>query len=238
MWDAGSSTVTNNDGSITSSVRANPSAGFSIVTYTGDGSTGTVGHGLGAAPEMIIIKDRDSNYNWYVYHKSIEITKVLFLDTTLAASSYSRWNSTYPTSSVFTVQNAGVNQDTKKHVAYCFAPVEGYSAFGSYTGNGLPDGPFVYTGFRPRWVMVKRTDTTGNWNIYDAGRDTYNLTYKRLYPNLPDEEGDGTLFSNMMDLVSNGFKMRGSNADTNGSGATYIYAAFAENPFALNARAR
>jgi hypothetical protein len=166
-WDAGSSTVTNTQGSITSQVRANASAGFSVVTYTGNATAGaTIGHGLGVAPGMIIIKNRDDGGTyWVTYHSSLGGTKALALNLTDSVLTNSLpFNNTNPTSTVFSVGGGGAfsysnNQSSENHVAYCFAPVAGYSSFGSYTGNGSTDGPFVYTGFRPRWVMIKRTQT-------------------------------------------------------------------------------
>ena len=234
-WDAGTSTVSNTDGSITSSVRANPSAGFSIVSYTGTSANATVGHGLNAAPEFIIIKNRDRAVDWIVYHSAIGATKGLKLNTTgapLTVASY--FNNTAPTSSVVSLGAAGdTNYTGEDIIAYCFAPVEGYSAFGSYTGNGDADGPFVYTGFKPAFVMYKRTDSTSDWNIDDYKRDGYNFSNKNLRANLNNAEG-GASFA---DFLSNGFKLRQVGSSRNASGGTYIYAAFAENPF-KTARAR
>ena len=233
-WDAGSSTVTNTDGSITSQVRANASAGFSIVTYTGNGTAGaTVGHGLGVEPHFIICKSRSGSTGWLVYHKSLGNTNYLILNATDAsAAAAGAWNNTTPTSSVFTIGTGSfVNTNGATQVSYCFAPVDGYSAFGSYTGSA--DGPFVYTGFRPRWVLTKRTDSAENWIIHDTARDQYNVTTKELIPNSTSAEGSTTPF----DILSNGFKLRDSGGSINASGGTYIYAAFAENPF-KTARAR
>jgi hypothetical protein len=241
-WDAGSSTVTNTDGSITSSVRANPSAGFSVVTFTkssGTSTTDTVGHGLNAAPYLIITKQRNGTEPWYTYHQSLgNAARIQLNETSAQTTGSTLWGSTSPTSSVFSIRNV-FNGD---YVAYCFAPVEGYSAFGSYTGNGSTDGPFVFTGFRPRWVMVKGSSYTSNWNLLDTARDPYNLQSNRLRPNLGDAEFSaptGT-FAICWDGLSNGFKLRGGSGtnDVNQTNETYIYAAFAENPFALNARAR
>ena len=232
-WDAGSSTVTNTDGSITSQVRANASAGFSVVTYTGTGSAATVGHGLGVAPSLIITKRRDSTSNWLVQHRAAGLG-YLILNSTAAYTGFddTAFNGTFPTSSVFSIGSGiGGNQ-----VAYCFAPVAGYSAFGSYIGNGLADGPFVYTGFRPRWVMIKASSfvTYGNWVLHDTSRSISNVSDKNLYANASDSE-DGIY---LVDCLSNGFKLRSASFDgTNGSGAAYIYAAFAEHPFATS-RAR
>jgi len=241
-WDAGSSTVSNTDGSITSSVRANPNAGFSIVTYTGTGSAATVGHGLNVAPSMVIVKRRSAAGDWPVWHTSLtslSVNHAIILNLTDAAASYAGYfNGTSPTSSVFSIgTNAAVNDSTATYVSYCFAPVESYSAFGSYTGNGSTDGPFVYTEFRPRWVMVKRTDSTGNWIIWDAERSGYNTDNDTLAADSSNFENALTN-SNELDILSNGFKLVASRAILNASAGTFIYAAFAENPFALNARAR
>ena len=231
-WDAGSSTVTNTDGSITSSVRANPTAGFSIATYNGQSTTGTVGHGLGAEPHMIMVKNRTGTADdWFVYHKTLGNTKRIRLNLTAAADTYSVWNNTSPTSTVFTVQTGWntSNNNGNTHVAYCFAPVEGYSAFGSADG-GNPS--FVYTGFRPRYLMLKRTDSTSNWHIFDTARSTYNASTLQLYANNSLEEEDQPL--DAIDFVSNGFVMRSTNSF---SSAPWVYCAFAEHPF-KTARAR
>jgi hypothetical protein len=243
-WDAGSSTVTNNDGSIASQVRANPSAGFSIVSYTGNGTAGaSVGHGLSASPEFIIVKTRNTTGSgWRVYHSALGNTKYIQLDSSDKAYAYTDWNNTTPSSSVITLgasSPAPTNTNGNTYIAYCFAPVEGYSAFGSYTGNGSADGPFVYTGFRPAFLMFKRSDSTGDWIIFDNKRNTHEGNYREkvLYPNKSNAEetsadGDTMLF------LSNGFKLNNvTYAYWNASGGTYIYAAFAENPF-KTARAR
>jgi len=239
-WDAGSSTVTNTQGSITSQVRANASAGFSIVTYTGTGVTGTVGHGLGVKPGLIIVKNRDSVLNWIVYHSARGATEYAWFNTTAAfAAASGPWNDTEPTSSVFTVGGANTNnnESTKKIVAYCFAPVAGYSSFGSYTGNGSTDGPFVYTGFRPAFVMIKCSSSflspgNADWRIVDSKRNTSNVEDKILYANLSASEDT----VGIVDFLSNGFKLRQVNY-SNVNAETYIYAAFAESPFQY-ARAR
>jgi hypothetical protein len=234
-WDAGSSTVTNTDGSITSSARANPSAGFSIVTYTGNGTGGaTVGHGLGVAPGMIFIKARTLGQWFGVYHSALGATKYLNLGTTSAAGTDGRYFNTTPSSSVFYLGvDAENNQNAATYVAYCFAPVEGYSAFGSYTGNGSADGPFVFTNMRPRWILIKRTDTTGNWTIIDTAREGYNVDNDPLFPNTSGAETT----TDLADILSNGFKLRSTDVSANASAGTYIYAAFAESPFQY-ARAR
>jgi hypothetical protein len=234
-WDAGSSTVTNTAGTITSQVRANASAGFSVVTYTGTGANATVGHGLNVAPSMVIVKRRDAAANWQVRHTSITAANSIQLNlTNAAAAATTIWNSTAPSSTVFSIgTSADVNASAGTYVAYCFAAVTGYSAFGSYTGNGSADGPFVYLGFRPAFIMMKRTDTTGNWVMLDSKREGYNVDNDPLYANLTNTEGTDDL----VDITSNGFKLRSTNADCNASGGTYVYAAFAENPFQF-ARAR
>jgi hypothetical protein len=243
-WDAGDTTAPNEDGSITSSVRANPSAGFSIVTYTGNRTAGaTVGHGLGVAPQLIFIKSRAvTGFGWRTYHASVGNTKYLLLNSTAAADTFSGdWNNTTPGSSVLTLGADGGSgnyptNDTTTYVAYCFAPVAGYSSFGSYTGNGSADGPFVYTGFRPRWILIKNTTGSGSWVILDANRSSYNVSNLILQPNAANAEGVDT--NSNTDFLSNGFKARsGSAFGMNISGSTYIYAAFAESPFQY-ARAR
>ena len=229
QWNAGGSTVTNTSGSISAQVRANPTAGFAVVTYTGNGTQpSTVGHGLGVAPSMVILKTRNSaSYDWNSYHISLGNTQYIALNTTAAAASaVSLWNNTTPTSTVFTVNHVAVNTSSNTYVAYCFAAVAGYSAFGSYTGNGSADGPFVYTGFRPRFVMCKSTTSADNWFMFDTSRDTYNVVQKDLYPNLTLAESPGVT---RMDITSNGFKCR-TTANPN-LAQTYIYMAFAENPF-------
>jgi hypothetical protein len=232
QWKAGGTAVSNAAGSITSSVSANTTAGFSVVTWTGNGSTGgvTLGHGLGVAPSMMILKSRSGTGNWLTYHASIGNTQGLFLDLTNAAATNSAyWNNTTPTSTVFTTTgNTGVsNQSGVTYVTYCFAPVAGYSAFGSYTGNGSADGPFVYLGFRARFVMLKASSTTGDWIVYDSSRNVYNVADLYLYPNSSAAEaGSGTP---RIDFLSNGFKLRNT-GQGNVSAVTFIYMAFAENP--------
>jgi hypothetical protein len=180
-WDAGSSTVSNTDGSITSSVRANPTYGFSVVTYTGTGSNATVGHGLGAAPAMVIVKDRSNVEQWAVYHKNLtSASYVLYLESTGGESIGASWNSTAPTSTVFPIGGGSVtNQTSHTYVAYCFSEVAGYSKFGSYTGTGA-SGNTVTTGFKPAFVMIKRTDSADNWRTFDSTRDIEGAV---LYPN-------------------------------------------------------
>jgi hypothetical protein len=240
QWRASNATaVTNTAGSITSTVSASTTAGFSIVTYTGTGSVATIGHGLGVKPSMIFFKVRSNGtYGWYVYNSVINATNHLVLNTTAGSSSSSfLFNDTEPTSTVMTVgTSVGTNQSGQTFVAYCFAQIAGYSAFGSYTGNGSSDGPFVFTGFRPKFVMVKNTVDPNNWILFDTARNTYNIVDLQLYPNTSDAEVSGGS-SNGIDFLSNGFKVRSSNNWGNRNGDTIIYACFAENPFKFsNAR--
>ena len=229
-WLASNTTASNTDGSITSSVSANTTAGFSIVSYTGTGANATVGHGLGVAPKMIITKARGTTNNWGTYHESLGNTDAVFLNLTNAtdtASTY--WNNTSPTSSVYSVGSAAGTNPSATMIAYCFAEKKGYSKFGSYTGNGNNDGTFVYTGFKPAFVMSKRTDSADGWRIMDTARSTYNVAQHRLLANASDAEV--VLSSQDKDFLSNGFKIRTSDSGYNTSGGTYIYMAFAENPF-------
>jgi hypothetical protein len=226
----GGTTSSNTDGSITSTVQANPTAGFSIVTYTGTGSAGTVGHGLGIAPKMVIVKRRDSTGGWWIHNTNLTSASYgIRLDTTGAEQVASAvFNNTFPTSTVFSLgTNIEVNTSSATMVAYCFADIEGYSKFGKYTGNGSTDGTFVYTGFRPAFVIYKRTDAVENWQVLDSKRDIDNPVGQQLYPNLSASEGT----ENRLDFTSNGFKLRNGGTICNASGGTYIYMAFAENPF-------
>jgi len=237
-WAGGGSSSSNTSGSITSTVSVNATAGFSVVTYTGNSTGATVGHGLGVSPGMIIIKNRASASNWRVWQKSFSsLTQgYLSLNSTNAINTDATiWNNTAPTSSVFSVGNdSSVNTSPNTYVAYCWAEIAGFSKFGSYVGNGNSNGPFVYTGFRPKFILTKRSSTAGAWHIYDTSRSTYNLASVYLVPNASDAEYSG---DNQMDILSNGFKLRSSNTGTNENGTTIIYAAFAENPF-KNALAR
>jgi hypothetical protein len=224
-----SSAVSNTDGSITSTVSANTTSGFSIVSYTGTGANATVGHGLGEVAKCIIIKNRDQTDNWAVGHTSIGFSNHLQLNVTDASTSAAAvFNSTAPTSTVFSVgTNHKTNASSEDYIAYCFAEKKGYSKFGSYTGNGSSDGAFVYTGFKPAMLITKRTDSTSDWRIWDNKRDTFNLVDGILYPSASNGEGTETFG----DFLSNSFKIRTSGVDYNGSGNSYIYMAFAENPF-------
>ena len=233
QWQAGQGTTSSNtSGSITSTVSVNASAGFSVVTYTVPATnTFTVGHGLGVAPSLIFAKGRNQAYNWDVYHSSLGPTGRLVLNSTAAFATLSGpWANTAPTSTVFSSSGNGVYYNSGDTlVAYCWTPIAGYSAFGSYTGNGSTDGPFVYTGFRPRWIMTKQSSGSGqSWNIFDTARNTYNLANTTLYA---DQSSAEDSVSNAYDILSNGFKLRTSASQGNTNGATYVYMAFAENPF-------
>ncbi len=234
QWNAGGSNATNTSGTITSTVRANTTSGCSIVTYTGTGANATVGHGLGATPAMIIVKNRNSGaIGGAVYHTSMGATKYLKLFQTTTgndgeATDNTAWNGSSPTfnTNVFSVGSLNRTNSSQQMVAYCFAAVAGYSAFGSYIGNGAADGPFVYTGFRPRYVMIKASSSTGSWNIIDTARNPSNLVTQGLYADLVDAEDSTRAF----DILSNGFKMRSATV-ANANTGTHIYMAFAESPF-------
>jgi hypothetical protein len=234
-WKAGGTAVSNTDGSITSQVSVNTDAGFSIVSYTGTGAaSATVGHGLGQTPAMIIQKAAtDGVYNWNSWHKNLDTNSYISLNTTAAQdNSVNVWPTAGITSSVFTTASSAVkynNLSGVTHIAYCFAEVEGFSKFGSYVGNGSADGTFVYTGFKPALVLAKRTDSTGNWVLKDTARDTYNPAGFTLLADVADAEYGPSNTS--LDILSNGFKPRTTSALVNASGGTYIYMAFAENPF-------
>jgi len=242
VWKAnGGTTSSNTDGSITSTVQANQDAGFSIVTYTGTGSAGTVGHGLdGKTPKFIIVKNRSdggasgaTNGNWQCWHTGFTINNSIQLNLSLspdnAGADNGYWNNTLPTSSVFSVGYFNsVNGSTDAMIAYCFAEKQGYSKFGKYVGNGSTNGTFVYTGFKPAFIMCKRIDGAGNsWDMHDNARDPFNPSGRTLYADTLGAE----LTGNNVDLLSNGFKQRDTSGNRNGSGNTYIYMAFAENPF-------
>jgi hypothetical protein len=243
-WKANGTGSPNELGTISSTVSANTIAGISIVTYTGTGSAGaTVGHGLGVAPSMIIIKNRDDSAGsfWCVYHKSAFVSgadpNVLYLNSTQAQTDDTNvWgNSPSFTETIFALGDYnGSNGSGDDLVAYCFAEVEGFSKFSSYTGNGIADGPFIFTGFRPAFLMVKRSSSgagTANWVVLDTSRDIYNLAGQALMPNLADAEYTPASSGYPMDILSNGFKQRGASVSQNESTSTYIYMAFAENPF-------
>ena len=232
-WLAGGTGVTNDDGSITSTVSANTEAGFSIVSYTGNGTGGaTVGHGLSVAPSVLIVKNRDSTRDWAFYHEYLGGTKNLYLNTGNAAiTSSSRWNDTDPTSTVFSIgTSVATNTSGEDYICYCFSEKEGYSKFGGYTGTGSTDGPFLYTGFRPAWVLIKNASATEAWQLIDSERSPHNVANAVLYPNSSAAESNPLTAANT-DFLSNGIKIRGAGGNTNDSGLTYIYMAFAEQPF-------
>jgi len=226
-WKANGAGSANTAGTINSTVSVNTTAGFSIVSYTGNGTGGaTVGHGLGVAPSMIIEKGRSVTDDWLIYHKSIGATKGLALNNTTAeAASTGYWNDTAPTSSLFTIGNNGkVNTNGGTHIAYCFAEKTGYSKFGSYTGNGNADGTFVYLGFKPAFFLIKKTDSSESWIMTDSKRGYPQSWYYVLADTNGAEDAGGLPY----DFLSNGVKFRG--ATQNGSGATFVYMAFAEAP--------
>ena len=219
----------NTDGSITSNVSANTTSGFSIVSYTGTGSNATVGHGLGVAPKFIIVKSRSSAFSWGVQTSTGAGFEMNLNNTEAQTATSVYWNSTDPTSSVFSVgTNAATNNSGDNYIAYVFAPIKGFSKFGSYTGNGNADGTFVYTGFKPAFVIMKRYDTADNWVLQDNTRDPYNPSDTRLFPD--DSGADSTNSNYNMDFLSNGFKLKNTNTNSNASGGNYIYMAFAEEP--------
>jgi len=232
-WLGANGTTSNSDGSITSTVSANTTAGFSIVSFTGNATAGaTIGHGLGVTPKWVIVKNRSNAQNWFIYHEEIGATKVIYLDLTNAQQTLTQgWNDTAPTSSVVSLgTEAGTNQSGANMIAYCFAEKKGYSKFGSYIGNQSTAGPFVFTGFRPAFVMVKRTDSTSDWLMCDNKRPGFNPIDDKLFANTNQAEDPYEAF----DFVSNGFKVTSAGTGHNASGANMIYMAFAENPFVGN----
>ena len=229
-WRAGGSASSNSNGSITSSVSVNTAAGFSVVSYTGVGAARTIGHGLGATPTAIIVKNRGSADDWAVWHNSLAANQSLRLNGTAAAATDAVvWNNTLPTSSVFSVGNELGSGQAYNYIAYCFTDIKGYSKFGSYTGNGSSNGTFVWTGFKPAWVLVKVTSTSDSWQLIDNKRDPENSGAEQLLQ--PDLNVAEATDSVRFDMLSNGLKMRTSNVSVNSSGASYMYMAFAENPF-------
>jgi len=247
-WQAGQgSTSSNTSGSITSTVSVNATAGFSIVTYTGAGtSAGTVGHGLGVAPKLIIAKTRTNAQDWVVYHSVLGTNQLLILNSTSAASTISNyWGSSAPTSTVFGVytgNNIGNNNYLNiPIVAYCWAEIAGFSKFGSYTGNSSTDGPFVYLGFRPKFVIFRDYTNAHSWVMVDSSRNTYNVAgdYLRAESTAVENATYSVANNTAVDFLSNGFKLRNAavNSGENNGSSNYIYMAFAENPF-KNANAR
>ena len=227
----------NFDGTIQATVKANTTAGFSIVTYTGNGSSGaTIGHGLGIAPDVVIIKRRDGSNSWQVFHQSTGAGKFTDISSTSAVETNSnRWNDTAPTSTVITLgNNSNVNSNNGTCVGYVFSEVAGYSKFGKYTGNGSSNGTFIFTGFSPAFIMVKRTDSSNMWLMMDNKRYTHNVHGVGLKADTAEAEFG---WNPSKDFLSNGFKIRTSDSAENANNATYIYFAFAESPF-KNSRAR
>ena len=231
-WKANGSGSSNTAGSINSTVSANTTAGMSIVKYTGNGVTGaTIGHGLGKIPTMMIVKNLSRVSEWTVYHKDIGNTHYLELNSNVAKQDYDIWHDTTPTANVFYARgHERVNYSGDSYIAYIFTDIQGYSKFGSYKGNGNADGSFIYTGFKPAFVMVKMTSEAQNWGIYDNKRLGYNEVKNVLFPNLANVENTDLA---PIDLLSNGFKMRrdaSASDQNNKNNATYIYMAFAEAP--------
>jgi len=239
-WQAGQgSTSSNTSGSITSTVSVNTTAGFSVVTYTGNATTGaTVGHGLGVKPAMVILKTRAGGIEgWPVWQKSLA-SESYFLRLNETSATYTslsnRWTA-FSSTTITLGNNTETNGSGYTYVAYCWAEIAGFSKFGSYTANASTDGPFIYTGFRPKYILIKGSVAGNNWVTLDTSRSTYNQVAAYLLPNVSNAEGTA---GDYIDILSNGFKIRDSGSDVNySSGATYIYMAFAENPF-KNALAR
>ena len=218
-------------GSIDSVGKVNTDAGFSIITYTGTGSAGTIAHGLGVTPAWIVVKRRSATEHWQVYHAAntaAPATDYLQLSTDEATvDAATRWNDTNPTSTVFSVNtHASVNADGSTYVAYCWAEKQGYSKFGGYTGNGNADGAFIYTGFKPAWIMIKQSDGANGWNIYDNKRNTFNVMDKFILANTTAAEASYSV----IDFLSNGIKLRNTASSFNTSAKAYVYFAFAESP--------
>ena len=234
-WKANGTGSSNTAGSInTTATSANTTAGFSIVTYAGTGSAATVGHGLGVAPALFLIKNRDSEENWMVGHHGQGFCDSLFLNLTAAKDAGdSYFNDTAPTSTLFSIgTNNKINESGSNIVVYAFAEIQGYSKFGSYTGNGSQDGTFVYTGFKPAFIIAKRTDAAKNWYLADSTRSPNNIVTKWIMPHSNAAENtSGDTTDAYFDILSNGFKMRQDFSHLNADGAAHIYMAFAENPF-------
>ena len=232
QWKANGSGSSNTSGSInTTATSANTTSKFSISTYTGTGSNATIGHGLGVAPSFIWVKQRGGTTAQMVGHDKLSTGWTDYLTLHSTDPEYddaTMWQDTDPTSTVFSIgTDSTVNASSGTYVAYAFANVQGFSKFGSYTGNGNTDGAFVYTGLRPAWIMIKRTDTQDNWNIYDSKREGYNVDNDYVKANATTAEAADV----DIDILSNGFKCRTADAAVNVSGATYVYATFAEAPF-------
>jgi hypothetical protein len=234
VWQANGAGSTNTAGTITSTVSANTSAGFSVVTWAGtSGTSATVGHGLGVTPKFIIVKNRTNSYSWICWFSGVtNANQFLYLNQDSAVENITGYWGGTPTSTTFPVNATyqSINFSGNNYVAYCFAEVDGYSKFGTYTGNGSADGPFVYTGFRPKFVLIKRTDSLSNWSMRDSVRGNINANNFFIRANTGDEEtvGESTF---AIDFLSNGFKLRGTWQGQNANGGNLLYMAFAENPF-------
>ena len=234
LWKAGGTAVSNTDGTITSSVSANTDSGFSIVSYTGNATNGaTVGHGLASVPTMLIGKDLSDGSSWGIWHKNLSGATYRLSFNTDAQSDdsflFGGSGAVLPTSTVFTLGSGGGLNGVNANIVYCFAEKQGFSKFGSYTGNGSTDGTFVYTGFKPAFLITKKTSATAPWDMFDDTRNVINPVNSRLHPNASDTEFTNSAMN--IDFVSNGFKIRTTDNELNTSGATYIYMAFAEQPF-------
>lgn len=227
-WKANGSGSANGDGSINSTVSVDTTSGFSIVQYVGTGSAATVGHGLGTVPKMMLVKKTSGSESWAVYHHSIGNTKFLQLNTSGAEGTSSGfWNDTTPTSSVFSIKSdGGTNASGETYIAYCFSAIPGYSKFELYEGTGNSDGPFLYTGFKPSFVMIKAKGQTESWYINDNKRPGYNTNNYYLNPNTTSAEGTSTSLATT--LCSNGFKINNSDTSMNSSGQGYVYMAFGQ----------
>ena len=229
-WKAGTTSGIAGSPSITpTGYSFNATSGCSIIAYDGTGSNATLPHGLGVAPKAVFVKRLDTGGDWLVYHEKVEATEYLRLDNNQAeTTSSTAWNDTAPTSTLFSIGDRNeVNNSSGNYVAYCFAEKQGYSKFGSYTGNGSTSGPMIWLGFRPAYVMIKKTNSTGNWCIYDNRREGYNPDNDELYADLTNSLGD----VEYVDILSNGFKLTSTTSATNNSGDTYVYFAFAHSPF-------
>jgi len=232
QWKAGGTAVTNTAGSLTSQVSANPTAGFSVVSYTSPNtsSDATVGHGLSAAPQFIIVKNRDSTFNWDIWHQNLSSGYDLVFATDAQASG--RWSTTTPTSSVFTVKYNYEHYSTNRYIAYCWTSIPGYSQFASFVGNGTQGaGPFVYTGFQPKYVLIKNINGAYDWHCFDTARGQYNYSGSNILK--PNSSAVELTARNdvQIDFLSNGFRLIGNDIGINQSGSTHIYAAFASAPF-------
>ena len=228
-WKANGTGAANTAGSINSTVSVNTTSGFSIVKYTGTGSAATVGHGLGVKPDMIFSKPYSTTGDWNIYHDSFSAQQRIKLNSTGAVSTNSGIFSSLPTSTLVNIGTSGdINANGTSHLFYCFNSVQGYSKFGSYTGNGNADGSFISTGFSPAFVMIKQTTGTGKWVMKDNRRTGINVNQSTIYAS--ESEAEGTPGYELIDLLSNGFKQRGTGSYVNGSGQSYIYMAFAEAP--------